>query len=334
MKNTYNKAYAIFACILAASVVVFGEVTLNAAISGFQMWLCCVMPSVFPFFVCVTLMQESGILSGGSRIALFLGCALSGAPAGSRLCASLADDGIIPQEKLSAYCAACNMASPAFMTGSLFVLTGSRAYMLPVMAAHYGAALLTLCFISRRVKITNHPVQHKTGPLAEVLTSAVTEGFSASLRVCGVIVFFTVLISVIMQFFVIFGIVSPHPVLLYLTGLLEMTNGIAFTAGMELPFGISCALIAFCMSFGGICIMIQTMSTAHISAKKYLLAKLFVAVAAGIMAFMLSFIPQSSDVLASTDQAMQNGISTGLIALSSVLSCGVVWLVFSRARRV
>lgn len=335
MKAFSVKLYAAAAVLLCAGVVVFGEVVLNAAISGFEMWLCCVMPSVFPFFVCVSLLKESGIIaSSGSPLALFFGCAMSGAPAGSSLISALDVQGAIPQGKLDAYCAACNMVSPAFMTGSLFVLTGSREVILPVIIGHYGTALLFILLLSRKNKIKAAPLTAPCRrPFSQVLTHAVTDGFLQSVRICGVIVFFTVIIALCMQAFSLFGINSVPPAAAFFFGLLEMTNGVAFIAGFPVSFPLACGLICFTLSFGGLCVMVQTMAIINVNAKKYLLCKLQAGLCAGIIAYITALLlPQSAAAAFSLDQALRNSASAGLIALSSLLACGSVWLLCMKKR--
>ena len=314
---------------MCAVTVIFGEVVLNAAISGFELWLCCVMPSVFPFFVCVSLLKESGFVTSSSAMSLFFGCALSGAPAGSRLC-----DAVFPDKddgRFSEICAVCNMISPAFFTGSLFVLTGSRAAIFPVIIGHYAAAILMFTLTYKKAKIMPAQKPHPSRPFSAALSSAVTEGFISSVRVCGVIIFFTVLSALIIKLSTIFGINTLNPVFLFLLSMLEMTNGVAFLAGLDVSFPFMCALVTFCVSFGGLCIMMQTMSVVKINAKKYLLKKAETALLAGAITFIAALvIPQPQAVSSTLDEVLktaQSGSVTLLITLlSSMLGVAVIAL--------
>ena len=336
MKKSVNKIYAITAIISCMFLVIFSQDCMNAALNGFDIWLCFVMPSVFPFFVCISFMRESGILQSNGKsftLPLFISCALSGAPSGSRLCAYLADNGGIERNKLSSYCAICNMVSPAFITGTLVSMSGSIRTVLPMLIGHYGASFIMLCFINRNNRCgMSLPHQETKRSFFDLLCSSISDGIKTCVQICGVIVFFTVFLAAVLKISYLFGIDTWNPLYVFLISLIEMTNGSGMIFSIGLSFPIMCALLCFAVSFGGICIMAQAAQIAPIQPKKYLTTKLVTATIAGMLAFIAAIvIPFEQTVFSNAGemlgQAVEGGVSLGVIALSSLIGCAFVWLI-------
>lgn len=343
MKPISRKTKSIcIALILCVLLIIFSADCMSAALSGFNMWLNLVMPSIFPFFVCMALMRDSGLFDAGRKtfvLTLFFSSAVSGAPSGSRLCAHLSETGVIDSSKLSFFCAACNMASPAFITGTLAALAGSGV-VLPVLAGHYGASLIMLLFMRKALKPELKVYEQKPiKPFFTMLCDAIGEATLAAARICGVIVFFTVLLTLIIKVTMLLNISVQSRLYILLLSSFEMTNGCALISSLGLPYSVSCALYAACISFGGLCIMAQSGTVCQLSAKKYLPRKLLLSAIAGTLAYLVSLlIPRNEAVFSNgaetLGQAVTGSLSLAVIALSSLIGVGVVWLFcVSRARR-
>lgn len=333
---------AVSAIVLCVLMILFSSEAMNAALSGFDMWLCFVMPSIFPFFVCVSLMRESGILrirGKGFKLPLFISSAVSGAPSGSRLCAHFGAENVISRDELSEYCGICNMVSPIFITGTLAAMAGTNAVVLPVLIGCYGAPLILLFLKKSRITNFNDiSEKEERRPFFNVLCDAIGEGAFACVRICGVIIFFTVLLTMINIIADIFGIRTNNIVYILFLSLLEMTNGCSFLCMLDLSYPVLCGLFAFIIGFGGICIMAQSLAFADINVKKYLKTKLVVAVLSGMLSYCASLIlPYSVETFSGGEalSGIANGtISLAVIALSSLIGCGIIWLRgVSRTRR-
>lgn len=342
MNVKVKKVWVIAALVLAFFLIFFGNICTDAALYGFDLWLCYVMPSVFPFFVCISLLRESGIMGAagkGFRLPLFFATALSGAPSGSGLCVQLEKDSVIHTDDLPVYCAACNMLSPAFLIGTLSVMTGGYAFVIPVITGHYLAALAVILLARGKKDNIPHIGYEKTQKsFFTVLCNAISDGVKSSITVCGVIIFFTVLIAVITSCAITLGMDVQNPVFVFLLSLIEVTSGSEMLLSIGLDYSLTCALLSFSLSFGGLCIMAQTFSIVSLGVKKYLLTKLIMATVSGVAAYIVSkLIPQSQSVFSNAAEtfakAAEGSLALCVIALSSVIGCGCVWLfAVSRAR--
>ena len=335
MSKTVNKTYAVIAVTACAALVIFSSDCMYAALTGFDLWLSCVMPSIFPFFVCISFMRESGLLAvrnGRFTMPLFLSCALGGAPSGSKLCADLADNSLIERNRLTEYCAVCNMVSPTFITGTLANMNGSSNIVLPILIGHYLSAFLMLIFLNLKNRPVASTVQQPVSKkrFFDVLCNAVSDGVISTVQICGVIIFFSVLLTIFLKLSALVGIDTLHPVYLFIMSLIEMTNGASMIFAANLSFAVMCALLAFVVSFGGLCIMVQAAQVAPINPKKYLIVKLIAACMAGMIAFIsANLMPSAQPVFLSNSVAgiaMEGGLSIGVIALSSLIGCGCIWL--------
>ena len=137
--------------LLAVCLLLLAEDCAHAAAEAFALWWSSVLPALFPFYLCTSLLLRSGaaqslvrLLRPVSRLlrlpqgvlpCLLLG-GVAGYPTGARLCASLG---------AAQYGARCSLCSPMFLialVGGGLLRGGGSAPLLCL--AHYGAALLLL----------------------------------------------------------------------------------------------------------------------------------------------------------------------------------------------
>ena len=143
--------------LLAVCLLLLAEDCAHAAAEAFALWWSSVLPALFPFYLCTSLLLRSGaaqslvrLLRPVSRLlclpqgvlpCLLLG-GVAGYPTGARLCASLG---------AAQYGARCSLCSPMFLialVGGGLLRGGGSAPLLCL--AHYGAALLLLAsFLTR-----------------------------------------------------------------------------------------------------------------------------------------------------------------------------------------
>ena len=313
---------------------------LAAARDALTLWWSAVLPSLFPFFVLVGLLQDYGMLDCLCQITCllfprsarlkagipaFLLGALSGFPTGARVCAMLGQSG------LSVY---CNLCSPIFLLGVISVnLARDIRLFLPICIGHYGSALLlflfSLCFPARdaRAAFTNEDATPAAGVIGRI-----GEGMTAMLRIGGCIVFFSVLSALLCEIglFPLLGRIlaftgaAPDVTVALLTGALEMTTGCAAIATLSLPSPVQAALYAATVSFGGICILAQTLMVARIERPlRYLAGKALQSALAGMLAFLLAPLFLQSDIptmqFPDADTVMSNTVSGLSLLIASLV---------------
>ncbi len=349
-----TRIIAIIALILCLLLVCFYRPAMLAARDGFDLWLEVVMPALFPFMVCTSILQRSGTFNlnknkrsngrfSGPAVPLLLTCCLSGAPSGARLSGMLMESGALCQHDAMRLSAICNLASPMFITGSLCTsMLGIPSLAVPICIAHYGSAFLTLLLSGlkipyngqRKLKASKPPYQTTCHKGPAVIASGIGDGISAMLNICGTIIFFMVLICILREsgaldlistvFSWLFSAIGLHSGLAepFVVGLFEMTNGCRLLSGIAVPAHMLASIAAFIITFGGACVYIQSMSFILLKTGQFFLLKLIQAILAAIIAYLVTPLFISTSVAASgtaDDRLLINAAATGLAIASSLL---------------
>lgn len=225
------------------------------------------LPALFPFFVAGELLTASHADRALSRLLapllrrvfalpqagatpVVLGLT-GGYPVGAAACASDAR-----REALF-----CSCASPGFCIAlagvTLFgsAKTGALLYGIQVVSA-----LLTGIFVSRGTEngqtIPVSPESSDSRPFSVVFCSAVRHAAAVSLDVTAFLVTFSAVLTLMEPVF------SRAPALRLLSGLFELTSGLAALSGAFLPKNTLFVLVSFLLAFGGASVLMQMQAVA------------------------------------------------------------------------
>ena len=274
--------------LLAAVIAVFAlllllrpEAAEEAVRGGLALCFQTVVPSLFPFFVVVSLLLQLGLgrwlgrlfapfmgplfhLSGAAVTPLIAGL-IGGYPSGARTAAELYREGTLSREEAERCLAFVNNCGPAFALSFVgtAVLRSERAglalYLIQVLSA-----LLTGLLLCRRGCRGRSPAPAARRPLpkksfAEMFTGAVTSSFAATLNICAFVALFRAAAGVLPAHF-------PPAVL----GFFEMVTG---TASLQ-PGRAGFVTAAAILSWGGLSVHCQTLSVIRdLSARRHWLGK-------------------------------------------------------------
>jgi sporulation integral membrane protein YlbJ len=217
------------------------ENVLKAALSGLNIWLWVVLPSLLPFFIINEVMTETGVIDllsipmhrimrpifrcPGQASFVWIMSMTSGYPVGAKLTASLLARGKVTLAEAQRMLSFCSTSGPLFMIGAIGtgMLGNSQAGSI-IAASHYIASFLTgLLFRFYRYDKEKLSSQHmyKTGLISaykqfwssyqrnksnigEIFGQAVTKSMNSLLAIGGFIIFF----SVITELMIFTGIIS------------------------------------------------------------------------------------------------------------------------------
>lgn len=226
-------------CVLlcGALIALNGEAA-EAARSGFALWQNSVMPALLPFFVCTGLMRKLGLISLGNPAALMALSFISGAPGGARLCAGIYGDSTQDNTVMAA---SLNALSPMFITGAFAssMLRCPQAA-IPIVSAQLIAMLVFFIVALKTTPMPAHIEAREGKANAGVLFAAsVTEAAASLISICGMIVFF----SVLMRMLEITGLLSiiawPLKQLILLLGGAGHAAEVMICAAVEAATGAS-----------------------------------------------------------------------------------------------
>ncbi len=249
-------------------LILDAKTSVSGAVSGVALCMQAVIPSLFPFFVLSSLI--TGALTGTSlrwmrvigkwlRIpacgeSIFLTGLVGGYPLGAAMVADACRKKRLTDRDAMRMMAFCSNAGPAFIFGMAGNMFESRwvpclLWIFQILAAAITAAVLP-----------GEPRAATLGCTEEVsLVGALKSALYAMASVCGWVVLFRVLIS-FLQRWCLWLLPAQGQVLAM--GILELSNG-CFALEMIGNQGTRLILCALFLSFGGLCVLMQTASVSQ-----------------------------------------------------------------------
>lgn len=243
------------------------------------------IPALFPFFVLSNLAVETGFSQRlgtlfakpmarlfrlpGSTASLFLLGALGGYPTGARAVVRLYQQKACSKPEAQRMLPLCNNCGPGFFFGVVGgVVLHHTAAGVMLWLVHLFAAFLAAFLCRCKVTVACHiPKNSACAALPQALTQAVSGAVQSTLGVCGFVLFFSVLLSLLRYaglFSLLTSVLSPitgDTVLLdaFFSGLLEISCGVTALAASTAAPIIKGSIAAFLLSFGGISVLFQTL---------------------------------------------------------------------------
>lgn len=312
-------------CIL---LLTCSQAALGSASEALSLWWTRVLPALFPFYVLTSQLNRFGLLEKLQRLLrspvapCFLLGAIGGYPTGARVCKML------DRESDAVY---CNLCSPMFLLGVVATgMCGNPSFFFPLAIAHYGSALaiLSLRSLARRFAVSADSLRSAsphTTPASHAaenggLLNDIASGMQTMLAVGGCIVFFYVPVNTLL------GVAFHGRFPLFATvlvGLTELTSGCRHAVGLGLPTNVLCGMLAFFVSFGGLCVFAQAMLVASLKRPaEYLLYKAVQGFLAAIIAYFTTplFLHTSVAVMCGTAEAYAQN---ALVGAAFLVSAGV-----------
>lgn len=218
--------------LLFISLVIFSEDVFQSAHNGLVLWMNNVVPSLFPFLICLELLKQTNIISmlgkilepitrtlfripGSGAFAIALGIC-SGYPVGAKITSSLREENQCSKVEGERLLAFTNTSGPLFIVGSVGVsmFFDSKVGFL-LLLTHFVAALLVgiifrfYPFIGHSKKtptFASHPTSEtsssfqsepkkriRLSELGSIMGNGIRNSVSTLLLICGFLVFFSVL---------------------------------------------------------------------------------------------------------------------------------------------
>ena len=276
-----------------------------------------ILPSLFPFFVLSAFITQLGLpgligrfisafackaygISPAGASALILGFA-GGYPSGAAYIAAMKKDGVIDTREAERLIAFCNNSGPAFIVGVMGAgIFGSVKTGLMLYAVHIISALITgLFFRGKNPPSAIAPHRLDETDTAQALVASVKQAVGSILNVCGFVIFFSVLVSLLdmgglfsrlCTWLSMLTGASPQFIKALLTGGLELGSGAAAMSGLGAS-PLNLALAAAMLGWGGLSVHFQTLavlSESNIKGSLHLAGRLLSATIAFILMYILA----------------------------------------------
>lgn len=267
--RTSLAALGMLLLILDSKTVVLG------AAQGIQICLNLVIPSLFPYLFFSNILTSSVHRSGS----LFLIGMLGGYPAGAQAVRTAYDLGQYTKEEAQKMLGYCNLAGPAFIFGMLSSLF-TKPYIPWILWAIHLLTGIILYFIFGNRKIQQHVSASKNSlSISDILLRSV----KSICLICAWVFLFRILLMVLEV-----RLLNSFPVLcrIIISGSLELTNGCCKLPVLSEPLRF--VLCSVFLGFGGICVLLQTISIVKdLGIKFYLWGKILHGVLSLVFALIL-----------------------------------------------
>lgn len=284
--------------LFAIFLVLFSKSNMLAVKDGLSMWINSIIPSLFPFFIAIELINHTDIpkiigkifqkimrplfnVPGVGAYALFMGI-ISGYPIGAKIVTNLRNQNLCTKEEGERLLTFTNNSGPLFIIASVGISLFKDTGIGILLLVTHLLSSLTVAFLFRFWKsyfrndntntYTNQNSVHLNA-VGSILSESIYSAIKSVIMIGGFIVFFCVVLSIInkLKIFDIFvhiflpilkplGI-NPGFIIATLSGILELTSGITLVNTIHSPFlGINVIITAFLLGFGGISILLQVWS--------------------------------------------------------------------------
>lgn len=316
-----------------AALLRFPQEVSAAVTEGLRLSVSVLIPSLFPFFICVNLTSALGLtgvlarvfapvmrrmfhVSGAGCTAVLCGAA-GGYPSGAQCVAALYREGQLSRAEAEYLLLFCNNAGPAFLFGAVGTVLGiGMTGCLLLWGIHLLSALA--------VGLMNRPKDAPNAALPPVqranASGAVVEAVRSAGQAVLQITMFVAAFSVLARLLTMAAAhILPDGVCTVLTGMLELSGGIAALANLPIALRWKLALASFFLGFGGLCVWMQTqavLAPAGLSGCGMLLAKLAQGLLAALITFFLApLLPETVTASAGT---LPGAFAAGLLACGGI----------------
>lgn len=312
-----------FVIFLIISICLFSKNNIESAKQGAINFFEYVFPSLFCFLIAINLLNYTNLpyyisklfykimpkLFGISGIGIypFVIGTLSGFPTGAKIICDLKNSKKITEVESERLISFCNNPGPLFILGTIgfSLLKDSTTGFLLLIVQILSSISVGLIFKNWKKSKINYEFNFpKTSSdfknFGKYFSESINSSISSILSIGGIIIFFSVFTSILEDSQIFSLIFLPENIKIFiqnfLLGILELTNGIINFANLNskhLSFNI--IICSFLLGFGGISVMLQSLSflkTSNISAKPYLLGKIFQGCFASFYTFIIyTFFP-------------------------------------------
>lgn len=249
-------------------LILDSKTALQGAREGINLCIQTVIPSLFPFFVfsimltgsltgrSIPLLRPLGKLTGipAGTESIFLTGLLGGYPVGAQSIASACKNGQLSRKDARRMMGFCSNAGPSFLFGIIGPVLGEFWMVWALWLIHILAAILV------GILLPGKSDQALTSPQSASITlpDSLQAAIKSMASVCGWVVLFRVIIA--------FGNrwlfwAFPSWVQIVMSGILELTNGCC-ALGCIKDVGLRFVICSGLLSFGGLCVLMQTSSVA------------------------------------------------------------------------
>lgn len=292
-KRKYAAAVSV-PLVLCLLMITFPATALMSGQEALNVWLDNVVPSLFPFFVCINFLGEIGADRYlPVKVYPLIMSVFAGYPSGPLIIGNMRRKGEISTREAENLLSYCSTSGPVFMLGTVGAgFLGSHRAGTIIVVSHYLGCLCNYLVFSR--KSTGRPAEKPLKLQAfpddymECLTFSVIKAFRSLIMILVYITIFMLITEILLK---AVHIPEETAVEAVFKGFFEMTGGCSCLASAEASIIMKTAVASAVISWGGLSVILQTLtmiSGCGISAFYVVKIKAFHGIFAGIISVFLA----------------------------------------------
>ncbi len=284
------------------ALVVFSDKYILSVKNGLELYAINVLPALFPFFFFSKILTElnlgydlGNILKkplkkfynapnlSGYILAISM---LSGYPVGAKLVSDCYQNNLITAAEAKKILSFTSTSGPLFIVGTVGIaMLGSKKAGFVILLCHYLATLINgLVFRGKKEKICENTIKPPIINYDSILSNSMLSSITSVLLVGGYICIFNFVLDFLFDIKLIYIMANALTCIgvdarlssSFFASIIEITKGSLMFGVSGFPLRTTIPLVCFCISFGGICVTLQSLtflSRCKISPAYYLLTK-------------------------------------------------------------
>ena len=273
----------LYSLILIEALILFNsKIIINSVIESSKIFIFKIFPSLFPTMViglCLVKLNINNIIPkfikkifkrlfnfNDALTSIYIVSMITGTPSNSIYINEYINKGLINEKDGTSLLSCTHFINPLFVIGGVGIGVFN--------SSKIGFMLLIMLYISNFIKaflnrnnfsnISKNICTNKSENFMKILISSIKSSISSLLMILGIVITFNILVSLLVNIFDL-----PYIFNALLNGLLEMTGGIIKLSSLDVNIYLKAFMAYYFLSFGGICIWMQTLSMLENKKIKY-----------------------------------------------------------------
>ena len=275
--------------------------------NALSLWVYNLIPSLFPFFIISDILINYNITSyipkiikdfcknifniTDNMLTILLLSMISGFPSNARNTRTLYDKGLITVDEANHILMFSHFANPVFIltTVALFFFHNEKTGIILLITHYLSNIILGICLrksVNYKMQLNNNIFKYND--FGSVLVLAIKKAVDTILTICGIIVVFLMLSTIIINTFK-FNLYNQ----MIIKGIFEITIGIESLSNLPISMNYKLVIASMILAFGGISVHVQVLSQIAGTKIKYLyflFGRLYQMIIAGFLTYIWTIL--------------------------------------------
>lgn len=302
-EKIFNIIVIIVSIFVLIQLLIKKSVVYASIMYALNLWVKCLIPALFPFFIISDILINynitnyipkfiknlcKNILNINDNIFVILILSMvSGFPSNARNTRTLYDNGAITLDEANHILIFSHFANPIFIltTISLFFFHNEKLGIVLLISHYVSNFILGIIFRGKIINTNVQQIKINTNDFGNIFISSIKKAIDTILMICGIIVVFSMLSSIIIN---TFNFNSYNEMII--KGLFEITIGVQALSNLSINMCYKATITSCILAFGGISVHVQVFSQIVGTKIKYIyffIGRIYQMIISGIITYII-----------------------------------------------